>query len=91
MMPEQGALFGDPPTVTEETGEEPVRIEDGVRVLEQDFEIPEGMLPVRIQVGDAPVTVAGWVAPGHGNIGPMLRNVADEVERIERGRDLAGS
>jgi hypothetical protein len=60
--------------------------EDGVRVLVQEFDVPEGALPVRMQVGDAPVTIVGWVAPGDGNIGNLFREIAREVDEIEASR-----
>lgn len=60
-------------------------VED-VRVLVQDFEVPDGTLPVRMQVGDAPVTIIGWVAPGTGNVQSLMREVATELDEIEKGR-----
>jgi hypothetical protein len=62
----------------------PVDEVDGVRVLRQNFEIPEGKIGVRMQVGEAPVTVIGWVSPGEGNVSALLRNTADELDKVER-------
>ncbi len=62
----------------------PVDEVDGVRVLRQDFEIPDGKIGVRMQVGEAPVTVIGWVSPGEGNVSALLRNTADELDKVEK-------
>lgn len=58
--------------------------EEGVDHLRQEFEVPPEALPVRMQVGGAPVTIIGWVQPGEGNISALLRDVATEVEKIEK-------
>lgn len=75
-----------PPIVRSDDDDLSVEEVDGVRVLVQDFEIPEGTLPVRMQVGDAPVTIVGWVTAGDGNLSSLLRSVAHEVDEIEKGR-----
>ncbi len=72
--------------IEEDSAGLPVSIVDGVRVLEQEFEVPDGALPVRMQVGDAPVSIIGWVTPGSGAVPALLRDVASEVERIEAER-----
>lgn len=74
------------PIVREDSDDLPVEEVDGVRVLVHDFEIPEGTIPVRMQVGDAPVTIIGWVVPGDGNVSALLRNVAHELEEIEKAQ-----
>jgi hypothetical protein len=60
---------------------------DGVHVLRQDFEVPEGALPVRMQTGDLPVTIIGWVDGGRGSMQGLLRSVADELDTIEAAQD----
>jgi hypothetical protein len=73
--------------IIQEDEDVPVYLTDaGVRVLEQDFQIPEGDIPVRMQVGDLPVSIVGWIAPGDGNLADLLENVAAEVRKIEAER-----
>jgi hypothetical protein len=55
--------------------------EDGVRVLRQEFVVPEGTMAVRMQVGDLPVTIVGWIS-GSESLPGLLRDVSDELERI---------
>lgn len=53
--------------------------EETIRVLDQDFEIPDDALPVRIQVGSMPLTVVGWIT-GADALPGLLRDVADANE-----------
>jgi hypothetical protein len=55
--------------------------EDGVPVLRQEVELPIGALPVRMQTGDLPVTIIGWIADAAALPG-LLRSVADETEKL---------
>jgi hypothetical protein len=50
------------------------------------FEVPEGSLPVRMQVGEQSVTVVGWIAPESGTLPGLLRELATEIEEIEKER-----
>jgi hypothetical protein len=62
--------------------EAPFDLDDnGVAILDQDFPIPDGALPVRMQTGDLPVTIIGWIADAAALPG-LLRNVADETEKL---------
>ena len=70
---------------------ENLEVDGGVLFLRQDFEVPEGAYPVRMQVGDLPVTIIGWTNGEPGSLTALLRNVADELEKIENDRDSAGS
>lgn len=58
---------------------------EDVAIADQDFPIPEGALPVRMQTADLPVTIIGWIADASALPG-LLRKVADETERILRDR-----
>jgi hypothetical protein len=49
---------------------------------------PADALEVRMQVGDLPVTVIGWIDDSAALPG-LLRSVADETERIMRDRPEA--
>jgi hypothetical protein len=55
--------------------------DDGAVHLEQDFPIPDGTIPIRMQTGDLPVTIIGWISDGAFLPG-LLRETADEIERI---------
>lgn len=59
--------------------------ENGEHILVQDFPIPVDAMAVRMQVGDLPVTIVGWITDGSALPG-LLRNVADEAERIVNDR-----
>lgn len=63
----------------------------GVLFLRQKFEVPEGTMPVRMQVGGLPVTIIGWTDGSPGALPGLLRDVANEVEKIEKARDESGS
>jgi hypothetical protein len=54
---------------------------NGALHLRQEFEIPEGCIPVRMQVGDAPVTIVGWVSDPD-NLPELLCNLVDELRAI---------
>lgn len=65
--------------------------DDGEERLVQEFPIPDGAIPVRMQTGDLPVTIIGWISEGSGLPG-LLRSVADETERIMNSRaEASGS
>lgn len=55
--------------------------------LIQDFEVPEGALPVRAQVGDLPVTIVGWVASGD-DLPQLFESLARELREM-MGQDAA--
>jgi hypothetical protein len=78
----------------DEVREEQFEVVDGVKVLRQDFEIPEGGFPVRMQVGEAPVTIIGWTDGTTEALCGLLTNVMEELQKIEKVRqevDESGS
>ena len=53
-----------------------------------EFLVPTHGIPVRLQVGDAPVVLIGWVEAQDGMVPDLLREVADEIENIEAKRRM---
>jgi hypothetical protein len=73
---------------------QPTRLIQGVEPGDVDehgqpFEVPEWALPVRMQVGDGPLTVVGWIAANE-DLAPLLSNLADFYERLMEERASAG-
>jgi hypothetical protein len=54
----------------------------------EEFLVPTHGIPVRLQVGDAPVVLIGWVEAQDGMVPNLLREVADEIETIEAKRRM---
>lgn len=54
--------------------------------LVQEFEIPEGAYPVRMQTGSAPVAIVGWVTDGE-SLPELLESVAAELRKVMAERD----
>jgi len=69
---------------------DPIRVilADGVPVARQDFVVPEGAYPVRMQVGQLPVTIIGWIDDS-ASLPNLLRDIAKELEKVmsERAED----
>ena len=62
--------------------------EETVRVLDQDFEIPEDAMAVRVQVGSMPLTVVGWITAADA-LPHLLRDVARSNEEALEEWDAA--
>lgn len=78
MSPETRILF------PEDVRPGDIELGDGGELrLVQEVDVPEGALAVRMQVGDLPVTIIGWIA-GAEALPDLLRNVAAETEGIMR-------
>lgn len=58
--------------------------------LIQDFEIPEGTLPVRMQTGDSAVTIVGWIATFE-DLPQLLEGLAKEFREIMENRENASA
>ena len=56
----------------------------------ETFEIPEGALPVLMQVGNSPVTCAGWIAANE-DLPDLLESLAKEFREINESRENAST
>lgn len=75
------------PIILDESLDLPVTMDDdGNLHLKQAFEVPEGTLPVRMQVGGAPVTIVGWVATADA-LPELFENIAEELRKVMAERD----
>jgi hypothetical protein len=60
----------------------PVELDDnGALHLRQEFEIPDGTLAVRMQTGDLPVTIIGWIGSSE-QLPDLLESVAKEIREM---------
>jgi hypothetical protein len=62
--------------------------ESGEVHLVQDFEVPNGAMAVRMQVGGAPVTIVGWVDSPEA-VPDLLVEIAEELRSILAEREAA--
>ena len=71
----------NPEPISIHEGEEDKAVHDEtVRVLDQDFPVPSDAYRVRMQVGDMPLTVVGWIGAPE-SLPMLLRSIADESEK----------
>lgn len=59
--------------------------DEGAVHLEQDFDVPDGAMPIRMQTADLPVTVIGWIASA-ADLPDLLESVAAELREVLRAR-----
>ncbi len=72
----------NPETMTIREGDEDVAThEETIAVADQDFPVPDDAMAVRMQVGDMPLTVVGWITAPE-SLPFLLRSVANEHEKI---------